>query len=56
MSKVDSEIMVRRITENRKIEDQFNEKKKKEQENFDNFCNELNTRRIEFQGEFEEIM
>lgn len=56
MAKVDSEIMVRRISENRKIEDQFVEKRKKEQDNFDAFCNDLSEQKTQLQGEFKEIM
>ena len=56
MAKVDTEIMTHRVIKARELEDEFKKKKEQKENNFKQFCDEIDSKKEEIGKEFEEIM
>ena len=56
MTKIDTEIMTHRVIKARELEDEFKKKKEQKENNFKQFCDEIDSKKEEIGKEFEEIM
>lgn len=56
MAKVDTEIMTHRVIKVRELEDELKKKKEQKENNFKQFCDEIDSKKEEIGKEFEEIM
>lgn len=56
MAKVDTEIMTHRVIKARELEDELKKKKEQKENNFKQFCDEIDSKKEEIGKEFEEIM